>query len=198
MPLYSGPPFLSYQWEFLCLPGPVADVEIIEDTLPSLSLSLTWVWIRSSSLDSHGCLIYSECSTWFKSAVATCETQNVSTCAKFFPLEMKPEVLQSAALCTQANNSSIIYLPLTRVEYSLNKIPWSFFSSMNFFDPAFSLCCQSICFCMFVPKKTWQWLWSSVLGCILYLCWKAVALFLLVLFQADFLFLVEFYKLSLL
>lgn len=44
---------------------------------------------------------------------------------------MKPEVLQAAALCTQANNSSIIYLPLTRVEYSLNKIPWSCFSSMN-------------------------------------------------------------------
>lgn len=49
----------------------------------------------------------------------------------------------------------------------------------EFFNYAFSLWCQSICSRVSVPK-TLRWLWSSAFGCILSLCWKAVALFLLV------------------
>lgn len=129
MPLYSRPPLLPYQWEFLCLPSPVTDVEIIENTLPSLSLSLIWVWIRSSSLDSQGCLTYSKCSRWFKKYSSYLWDTKCNNLYKILP--SLNEVLQSAALCMQANNGSIIYLPLTRVGYSLNKIPQSFFSSLN-------------------------------------------------------------------
>lgn len=92
--------FFSHQWEFLTslfTQSPVAGVEIIEDTLLSLSLSLTWVWIRSSSLDSQGCLTYSKCFRWFKKCTCYLRDAKCNIHTKFFPVEMKPQVPQSAA-----------------------------------------------------------------------------------------------------
>lgn len=115
--------------------SPIADVEIIEDTLPLLSLSLIRVWIKSSSLNSQDCLTYSDCSRWFKKYICFLQDTKCNNLYKILP--SLHEAWGSAdcsfsALYTQANNGSIIYLPLTRMEYSLNKIPWSFFfSSMN-------------------------------------------------------------------
>lgn len=112
MPLYSGPPFFPYQWEFLCLPSPVADVEIIEDTLLSLSLSLTWVWIRSSSLDSHGCLIYWKCPRWFKKCSCYLRDTKCINLCKILP---SWDEAWGSAVCSFVHSSQqrFSYLPPT-------------------------------------------------------------------------------------
>lgn len=113
MPLYSRSLFFPRQWKFLTslfTQSPVAGVEIIEDTLLSLSLSLIWVWIRSSSLDSRGCLTYSRCFRWFK---------------KFHSLQLFNFV--------HSSQQQFNYLtPTHKSGRFCNKIPWFFlFSSLS-------------------------------------------------------------------
>lgn len=100
----------------------------------TVTIFVTWVWIRSSSLDSKGCLTYSECFRWFEKYSCCLQNAKCRIYTTFFPAEVKPK-FHSLQLFRVVHASQEQFNYLTPTQKSgrfSSKIPWSIlFSSLN-------------------------------------------------------------------